>query len=95
MEMDLTVENIEKAALDGASLALRVVHDAAEHLGVAVSGLLNIMNPSLVVVGGDLAALGDLLISPLREKVQQRTIVNSMAAAGIKSIELGPQSVAV
>ncbi|MCP3867950.1 MAG: ROK family protein [Gammaproteobacteria bacterium] len=95
MGCDLTIENIEKAALAGDSLAIRVVRDAANHLGVAVAGLLNIMNPSLVVIGGDLATLGDLLIFPLRKMVQQRTLVSSMAAAEIIASQVGHQSVAL
>ena len=92
---DLTVGNIETAALAGDTLALTVVREAAEYLGIAVAGLLNIMNPALVVVGGDLASLGDLLISPLRMTVQRRTLVSSVAAADIRVSKLGPLSVAV
>jgi predicted NBD/HSP70 family sugar kinase len=94
-DSELTVRNLEQAALAGDTLALAVVREAAEYLGIAVAGLLNIMNPSLVVIGGDLAALGDVLIVPLREMVQQRTLVSSVAAAEIKASEIGPQSVAV
>ena len=92
---DLTVGAIEKQAQAGDQLALTVVREAAEHLGIAVAGLLNLMNPSLVVVGGDLAVLGDMLIAPLRETVQKRTLVSSVAAADIKASELGPRSMAV
>ena len=94
-ESELTMANLVEAALAGDTLALRVVRETAEYLGIAVSGLLNIMNPSLVVIGGDLANLGDLLIVPLREMVQQRTLVSSLAAADIKVSDIGPQSVAV
>jgi predicted NBD/HSP70 family sugar kinase len=92
---ELTMAGLEKAALAGDDLALKVVREAAEYLGIAVSGLLNIMNPSLVVVGGDLAGLGDLLMVPLREMVGQRTLVSSVSAAQIKVSELGPRAVAV
>jgi predicted NBD/HSP70 family sugar kinase len=94
-EGDLTVSAIETHAQAGDQLALTVVREAAEHLGIAVAGLLNLMNPSLVVVGGDLAVLGDLLMAPLRETVQKRTLVSSVAAAEIKASELGPRSMAV
>lgn len=92
---ELTVGAIEKQALAGDHLALMVVREAAELLGIAVAGLLNLMNPSLVVIGGDLASLGDIIIDPLREVVQKRTLVSSVAAADIRTSELGPRSVAV
>ena len=86
---------LESAALAGDALALRVAEEAAEHLGIAVAGLMNLLNPSLVIVGGDLARLGDALLEPLRESVRQRTLVSSVKAAEIRTSELGPRSVAV
>ena len=90
-----SVNEIEDAALAGDLLALKVAQEAASHLGRAVAGLMNLMNPSLVIVGGDLARLGDLLLNPLRETVDSRTLVSSVAAAKIQTSELGPLSVAI
>jgi predicted NBD/HSP70 family sugar kinase len=90
-----SVQDIENAALEGDPLALQVIREAAEHLGTAVAGLLNLMNPSTVVLGGDLSRLGELLLAPLRESVRSRTLVTSVAAADILVSQLGPRSVAV
>ena len=90
-----TILEIEDAALAGDPLALQLAHEAAEHLGVAVAGMMNLLNPSLVIIGGDLSRLGDLLLDPLRETVEQRTLVDSVAAARIRASELGPRSGAV
>lgn len=90
-----TMRDLEDAALAGDLLALRVAKEAAEHLGRAVAGLMNLMNPRLVIVGGDLGRLGDILIEPLRETVRNRTLVSSLAAAQIQASELGPLAVAI
>jgi predicted NBD/HSP70 family sugar kinase len=81
--------------MNGDPLALQVTQEAAAHLGRAVAGLLNIMNPSLVIVGGVLARLGDLLLDPLRETVKSRTLVSSVAAAEIRSGDLGNLGIAI
>ncbi len=91
----MTLEAIEAAALAGDQLATRVVRDAAEYLGIAIAGMLNLMNPSVVIVGGGITQLGDRFLEPLRETVGQRTRVNSGAASSILMSELGPQTVAV
>lgn len=91
----ISVRDIENAALAGDPLALRVATEATEHLGRAVASMMNLMNPSLVIVGGDLALLGDLLLGPLREHVRNRTLVSSLAAAEIRTSQLGPLSVAI
>ncbi|MEZ4386464.1 MAG: ROK family transcriptional regulator [Candidatus Krumholzibacteriia bacterium] len=91
----LTMDDLEQAALRGDPLVLTVVREAAASLGIAVAGLLNILNPSLVIIGGDLSRLGPLLVDPLRDMVQRRTLVSSVAAAEIRTSDLGPQAVAV
>jgi predicted NBD/HSP70 family sugar kinase len=91
----LTNSAIEKAALDGDALALQLVQEAAQNLGIAVAGLLNLLNPSVLVLGGDFAQLGDLLLDPLREMAASRTLVSSVSAARIIASDLGPQSVAI
>ena len=92
---DITIPALEEAALAGDPLALQVVREAAEYLGIAVAGLLNLMNPALVILGGDLAPLGELLLQPLRETVARRTLVSSIAAAEVRTSELNAQAVAV
>ena len=94
-EKGFKVHEIENAALAGDPLALQVILEAAGHLGTAVAGLLNLMNPGVVVLGGDLARLGELVLQPLRESVHDRTLVSSVAAAEILVSKLGPKSVAV
>jgi len=90
-----SIHEIENAALAGDPLAQLVVREAAENLGIAVAGLLNVMNPAMVILGGDLARLGDLLLEPLRDTVRKRTLISSVAAAEILASELGPRAVAV
>ena len=90
-----TVNAIEEAALSADPLALQVIREAAAHLGTALAGLLNLMNPSVVVLGGGLSRLGELVLAPLRERVRTHTLVSSVAAVEILVSKLGPQSVAV
>ena len=90
-----SIESIEAAALNGDPLALQLAREAAESLGIAIAGMLNLMNPARVILGGGLARLGDLLLEPLHETVQRRTLVSSVAVSEIVTSELGPQSIAV
>lgn len=90
-----SVRDIVDAALAGDRLARRICDDAAGHLGRAVAGVMNMLNPKLVIIGGDMARLGDLLLDPMREAVKSRTLVSSVAAAQIRASELGPLSGAI
>ena len=90
-----TVDSIEDAALAGDALALALVREAAEYLGIAVAGLLNLTNPAMVVLGGGLARLGEVLLEPLRETIRHRTLISSLAGCEIRTSELGVRSTAV
>jgi predicted NBD/HSP70 family sugar kinase len=72
-----------------------VAEEAAEHLGIAMTGVINLMNPAMVVVGGGLARLGDLILHKVREMAQGRTLMHSLTASKIRVSDLGPQSIAV
>ena len=89
------IGTIEDAALADDALALQVVNEAAMHLGTVVAGVLNLMNPGSVIIGGSLARAGDRLIAPLREAVASRTLVASAAASKIRTSELGERATAL
>ncbi len=91
---EITITTLEDAALAEDPLALQLVAEAAESLGIAVAGLLNLMNLNMVVFGGSLARLKEVLLAPLRATVHQRTFVSS-AEAMILTSKLGPQTVAI
>jgi predicted NBD/HSP70 family sugar kinase len=71
----LTVEIIAKAAENNDSLALRVLHEAANYIGAAASDLINLLNPEAVIFGGALfRAAPDLLIESIRRTVRERAM---------------------
>jgi len=94
-DTELTLTALEDAALKDDPLALKVVQEAAHYLGVAIAGLLNLMNPAAVVLGGSVTRVGDRLLLPLRETVMRRTLVSSVASADIRMTSLGPQAFAI
>lgn len=91
----LTLDAIERAALDDDPLGERVIRDAATFLGIAVANVLNLMNPAAVIIGGGIARMGERLLVPLRETVLRRTFVSSLATSEIVTSALGPRSIAI
>jgi glucokinase-like ROK family protein len=89
------IAGLEDAALAQDPVALQVVREAAVHLGIAVAGLLNLLNPRLVIVGGGLARLGEALLEPLRDAVRTRTLASSAERARIVTSQLGARAIAV
>ncbi|MCC2671881.1 MAG: hypothetical protein K0Q72_4352, partial [Armatimonadetes bacterium] len=70
---DVTAEVVARAARGGDPLALAVWADTVLYLAVGISNAINIVDPSVVVLGGGVATgAQDLLFEPLREAVRQR-----------------------
>jgi glucokinase-like ROK family protein len=91
----MTMDAIEDAALAGDALALRIVRESAEQLGIAIASLLNLLNPSLVILGGGLTRAGEALLEPLRETASRRTLSSSLRVTDIRLSQLGPQAIAL
>lgn len=60
---------VMRAAQAGDSVSCRLWHDAGRALGRAVGGLINLLSPEIVVIGGGLINAGELLFDPLRAGV--------------------------
>jgi glucokinase-like ROK family protein len=52
---------------------IRLVRQAGRDLGEVLAGLVNALNPGLIVIGGDLAEAHELLFAGLREVVYKRS----------------------
>lgn len=70
----VSAEIVGQAAQAGDALARSVVDDAARAIGQAIVNLLHAFNPSIVICGGGLTKMGDLLMQPIRETVAERVM---------------------
>lgn len=73
-EARLTTEDIIQNANRGDSATLRVVEDAGLAVGRALAAIANLMNPEVVVVGGPLADLGEILLAPIRRGLSRNAL---------------------
>ena len=86
---NITAEKIEHAAKNGDPLALDIIVRAATYLGIGLVNLVNIFNPELIIIGGGMAKMGDLLLAPARQTVQERAFQISAQAVRIVPAQLG------
>jgi glucokinase len=89
---DITAEQVGAAARNGDPLALEVLARAAYYLGIGMVNVVNIFNPEMVVCGGGMAELGDLLIGPGRRMVNERAFSISSQAVRIVTAQLGNEA---
>jgi predicted NBD/HSP70 family sugar kinase len=70
----LTMRRVVQLAREGDPGCRRVVADIGRHIGSGVAQLCNLLNPSRVVLGGDLAEAGEIALGPIRDSVGRYAI---------------------
>lgn len=84
-ESAITGEIIFQAALKGDALALRILDETGRHIGSAVSMVVNLLNPEMVLIGGGVANSGDFIFTGMKEVIQSQSMKNN-----IENIYIGP-----
>jgi glucokinase len=57
---------VTRAALEGDRTAVEILGVVGTRLGIGIAGLVNVLDPQLVIVGGGAVAAGELLLEPAR-----------------------------
>ena len=68
-----TSEDVVTLARTGNPIVLQAIRQAGRDLGEVVATCVNLLNPSVVVVGGSLSRVGEQLLAGVREVVYQRS----------------------
>jgi predicted NBD/HSP70 family sugar kinase len=87
--------DIENAALDGDPLATQVVIEATNYLSSAVTSLVNLLNPDMIIIGGSLSRLGELVINPIQKKIDDCALVSSVSKTKLVTSSLGSKGIAI
>lgn len=89
---DGSVDDIVTAAKEGNVTALRMFEDAGRHLGWGLAMLANLINPGAIIVGGDMARAGDLLLDHVRLGLRRHALASVSAATPVIEAALGDRA---
>ena len=85
----LDARAVADAAELGDALAVRLYAEAGRALGLALGGMLNLLSPEVIVVGGGLLNAGDLLFAPLHAGVREIAFAAPLARCRFVPAALG------
>jgi len=88
----LTVPKMVQLAREGDPGCRRVIGDVGRHIGMGVASLCNLLNPSRIVLGGDLAEAGELVLGPIRESVSRYAIPSAAHRLSVVPGALGARA---
>lgn len=75
--------------------AVQAVRDAGRTIGDILAGVVNLLNPAEIVIGGDLAQAGQPLLAGIRETVYRRSTTLNTNDLTIRASELGDKAGAI
>jgi len=70
---ELTAKDVGHAVKKNDRAAVEIVKNSGQKIGQVVSRLVNFYNPSLIIIGGGVANIGNYLISSIKEEVLRRS----------------------
>lgn len=70
----LQAKDLADAAHHGDALAVQVFGRSGQYIGGTLATIVNFYNPSLIVLGGGVTAVGDLLLASIRQTVYRRSL---------------------
>jgi glucokinase-like ROK family protein len=88
----LSALDVAEAARCGDLPSQELIQRSGTFIGIAIAGLINLFNPSTVIIGGGVAQAGDLLTGPIRQAVRERSLRASEHSVRITTAMLGRRS---
>lgn len=92
---DIHIEEIIEAVNEEDVLAIEVIEEIGTTLGRAIAGLINLFNPELIVIGGNVAVTREYLLLPIKSAIQKHSLNIINSDTTIKFSKLGRKAGAI
>jgi len=84
-----SAEEAVRAAQAGDERARAGLADVGRYLGIGIANMITVITPDRVVLGGGVAAAGELLFGPIRAEIARRVTTTSIEDVTVVGAELG------
>jgi predicted NBD/HSP70 family sugar kinase len=88
----LSIQDVGAAALDGDMVANEIIHRAGAAIGQVLATTVNLLNPSRIFLGGEVAQISPLLLASIRQSVYSKSLALSTRQLRIDYTRLGERS---
>ncbi len=85
----LTPKLAQEATRAGDVFCKKMWEEAGAHLGTALAGLVNILNPDRIVIGGGIALGGEMVFGPVRRTIAKKAFPIAARSAKVLPAKLG------
>lgn len=88
----VTARDVGEAAARGDVAAAALLERSARYVGMAIAAIVNLFNPSMIVLGGGVPAVGDRYLASIRQTVYRRSLPLATRRLQIVPSDLGPMA---
>ena len=88
----ILAENVGDAAREGDPAAIEIIRSSGEIIGDVLAGLVNFYNPEMIIIGGGVSNIGNLLLSSIRQGVLNRSLPLATRDLQIMFSSIGPEA---
>ena len=88
----LNSRDVVEQVLAGQPDAVRLVRQAGHAIGGVLAACVNMLNPAVIVIGGDVAGAGEPLLAAIREVVYRRSLPLATGRLRIVPSQLGDEA---
>lgn len=86
------IDDIIAAVRNDDTLSIELIEEAGEKIGKSIAFLINIFNPELVIIGGNLARAGDYIMFPIKASTNKYSLNLVFKDSNLKLSELPENS---
>ena len=83
------------AAQEGDHASIAAIEHAGERIGIALAGLVNLFNPSVILIDGGVTRAGERLLTPMRAAITTRSLAATSMHMQLVAGELGDNAIAL
>jgi glucokinase len=83
---------IELAARQGDKKAQKIIKETADYLAIGIANLVNIFNPEMVIIGGGISNMRELLFRPIRKEFKKYALTLPARSVKIVRAKLGTEA---
>ena len=90
---DLNLDKLNEETEKGNKIVIEAIHKAGHYLGIGISNLINIFNPSLIVIGGDLIDVNDVFFQEMLLSAEKYALSELFEHVKIKRTKTGKDAI--
>jgi len=85
----VSAKDVVEAMRQGDAYATEIIIQAMHYLGIGMANLVNLFNPEMIVIGGGLSNLGEMLLDPVRRGIALRAFPAAAQQVRVTLAQLG------